>query len=320
MNQRTKSSVILIISLVSFSGLFADAFNKVGTTGFVFLQLPVSARYMALGETGITLNDANAEGLFVNPAAICLNDQQFSFTTSYSKWYVETNHHAAGLTYNWRGIGTVGIQMVYFDFGEMKQTRNPASTEFGSYVELGTFSADAYALGLSYARRLTNQFAFGATVKYVRENIARYYASNMIADIGFIYFTGFKSLRIGAFLQNFGLDAKYVDEKFKMPQQLKLGLSAEVLGNLGDNNYLTVLAEAAHPNDINEHFLVGLEGVVMRYVVLRGGYKFGYEDENLTLGLGLRFLRQGKQVRFDAAFMQHRHFDATMRYTLSVEL
>jgi hypothetical protein len=294
-------------------------FNKVGTTGYVFLQIPVSARYAALGETGITLPDVNSEGLFINPALIAAGDQKLSFNLSYSNWYVETSHQAAGLTYTFPSVGTVGLNVVNFDFGDIRRTRNPLPTETGSFVETGTYSAGAYALGLSFARMLTNQFSFGMTVKYVRESIDEYSSQNVISDIGFLYYTGFRSLRIGAFLQNFGLDAEYIDEKFKMPQQMKLGLSAEIWGKRDNQNYLTLLAEVAHPNDVNEHLQFGVENVWLRHISLRLGYKMGYDDENLTLGAGLRYNHHGKMLRLDASYMEHNYLESTMRYTLVME-
>jgi hypothetical protein len=299
--------------------LLAGEFNKVGTTGFVFLNIPVSARYAALGETGITLPDVNSEGIFMNPALISAGDQDISFNLTYCNWYVETSHQAAGISYRLPMIGTVGLSVVNFDFGEIQRTRNPLPTETGSYVDLGTYSAGAYALGLSFARMLTDQFSFGMTLKYVRESIDEFYAQNVITDIGFLYYTGFHSLRIGAFLQNFGLDATYIDEKFKMPQQMKLGLSAELWGSREGANYVTLLAEVAHPNDVNEHLQVGLENVWLDHLILRAGYKMGYDDENLTLGGGLRYSHHGKLFRMDAAFMEHAYLGSTMRYTLIME-
>lgn len=314
-----KIFVTLFIILSVISSVSARDFNKVGTVGYTFLKIPVSARYMGLGETGITLTDAQADGLFTNPALIVLSDQTYSLNVSYAEWYVETSHQAAALTMKLPQLGSIGFQAVYFNFGEMEKTRNPLPTDFGSYVSLGTFNAGGLALGLSYANQLTPQFAFGASLKYVREFIDVYNSANVIADIGFLYFTGFRSLRIGASLLNFGLDAKYIDEKFKMPQLLKLGLSAEVWGERNDANYVTLLVEAAHPNDVNEHIQFGVENVWLNTLVLRAGYKLGYDDENFALGLGLRFVNRGMNFKLDMAYMKHDQLDRTLRYTLALE-
>lgn len=310
----------LIILLVMVS--FGQEFEKTGTTGFVFLEIPVTARYSSLGETGLTLKDGGAEGIFINPALTALSPGRFSINVSYSKWYVETTHQALGFTYRWPLIGTFGWHIVYFDFGELEKTRNPYSSrnEYGSYISLGKFSAGSLATGLTFARQLTEKFSFGTSVKYIRETIDVESAENVIMDIGFFYDTGFRSLRIGAFLKDFGLEAKYVNEKFKMPQQLKFGVGYDFIGNIDSPNQITILAEAVHPNDANERIHLGVEARFIELFILRGGYKFNYRDENFCAGAGLNFNYQGKLVHFDFSYMNHQYLDSNVRFTFSAEL
>jgi len=319
-------------ALLCYSHGGAQDFQKTGTSGFVFLEIPVSARYLGMGETGLTLSNAHADGLFINPALISLGSSTFSVLASYSEWYVETTHQALGLTYRLPTVGTLGFQLVYFDFGEIQKTRNPFASrnEFGSYIELGTYTAGGLVAGVSYARQLTDKFSFGSSVKYVRETIDIEAATNVILDIGFYYDTGFRalfyqgtgirSLRLGAFLKDFGLESKYVNEKFKMPQQLKFGISSDLIGDLSSPNRLTILAEAVHPNDANERIHLGIETILLNSLILRAGYKLNYDEENLTLGAGLRFQYNQKSAAFDFSYMNHDYLDTTVRYTLSLEL
>lgn len=316
-----------ILILILLGGLLgAQEFRKSGTSGFIFLELPVTARYAGLGEAGISVPDAESDGLFVNPALTAYSESRFSASLSHANWYVDTDHQAAGLT--WRtNAGVFGAQIVYFDFGEVARTQNfiPGIFEPGAgddlpYAEQGTYTAGAYAFGLTAARRLTDRFGFGASVKYVREEIDIYDASNLVVDLGFVYLTAFHSLRVGAFLQNFGLESEYIVEKFRMPQQLKMELSAEVLGSLDGPNRLTVITSALHPTNSQERFHLGVESVLIDALVLRGGYKFGYDEENLTLGAGLRFAHRQKRVRLDLAYMKHDQLDTTLRTTLAFDL
>ena len=219
MKATSKYISFVLLALFLLKDLVAAEFNKVGTTGFVFLQLPVTARFVGLGETGITLPDLHSEGIFVNPALLTMSDKKILANISYADWYVETSHQAVGITYNLGSFGTIGVHGIYFNFGDVHKTRNPFPTETGSYIDLGTYSASGISFGLSYARMLTDQFSLGVTMKYVREQIDSYSADNVIFDIGFLYFTGVHSLRVGAFLQNFGLDAKYVNKNSKCPSK-----------------------------------------------------------------------------------------------------
>ncbi|MBN2780643.1 MAG: PorV/PorQ family protein [Candidatus Marinimicrobia bacterium] len=321
----TRGAILLLLCAVS---LFAEEFQKTGTTGFVFLNLPVSARYSAMGETGISSPNGQADGMFINPALIAHTRMNNAFSATYGQWYLGTGHHAASYVRKIPTLGSLGVFMNLFDFGEMERTRFFAPEEVNSfsgdenniYMTLGTFEAGAYALGLSYARQMTDKFTVGANLKYVREFIAEYHAQNVLVDMGFFYQTTFSSLRIGAFLKNFGLETQYVNEKFKMPQQMTLGISFEPYGSLEDPTYLSLNIEAVHPNDMSEHINIGFESRIANLLILRGGYKFGYEYENLTAGLGIHFVFKARSFDLDMSFMHHQYMNTTLRYTLNMEL
>ncbi|MCF7833249.1 MAG: PorV/PorQ family protein [Candidatus Marinimicrobia bacterium] len=324
----TTMILIILLSLTVVGTSYAEEFQKTGTTGFGFLNLPVSARYAAMGETGICMPNGQADGMFINPALIAHVKTPNAFSATFGDWYLDTEHHSASYVRNIPFIGSVGIFMNLFNYGEMQRTRFFAQDEVNAftgdenniYLSEGTFNAGAYALGLSYARQMTDKFTFGANVKYVREYIAEYYAQNVLVDMGFFYQTNFSSLRIGAFLKNFGLETQYVNEKFKMPQQMTLGISFEPYGSLDDPTYISLNIEAVHPNDMSEHINFGIESRIANLIVLRGGYKFGYEYENLTIGLGVHFVFKAKEFDLDISYMQHKYLEHTLRYTLSMEL
>lgn len=309
----------ILICLFWGAGAIAQEFEKIGTTGFAFLEIPVSARVLALGEVGTTLFDAGAEGVYCNPAAIAWQRSRGGVYVAHTSWYVGTALRAAALTWAQGKFGTVGVHARYFDFGTMERTTNPTADQVGSYISLGSYSAGAYALGLSYARSLTDKFSFGWTVKYVRETIDVYSAGNVVADLGFLYDTGFRTLRIGATLHNFGLDSKYAEEKFKMPQILRMGVAAELLGSSARENYLTGVVEAVHPNDANERLHLGMEAVFGGIGVVRAGHKFGYADEGLCLGGGLRHKLYGTCVRLDVGWMEHASLNSALLYSVAVE-
>jgi len=311
--------LIILLVLAGQSIDRADEFQKTGTTGFVFLEVPVTPRYTALGETGITLPDAGNEGLFINPALAAGQIRPQGVLFSYGQWYTDISQQALAFTYHRSGLGTLGLSCLYVDYGQMDRTANLTADLTGSYVALGHFDAHALMIGISLARYLTDKFAFGTSLKYAREKIDRYQADNLMADIGFLYHTGYRGLRIGAFLQNFGLESKYAVEKFKMPQLLKLGISAEVWGRIDSPSHLTMLAEAVHPNDADERIQLGGECVLSDILALRAGYKFGYQHEGLTAGFGLRLKLKGYPVFADFSFMQHEYLDNTLRYSLRWE-
>jgi len=278
-------TLALIVSLLLIGALSSPAqeFKRTATTGFVFLEIPVSARSAALGEASVALSDLGAEGVFVNPAAVGFAPLTHSASFSYSPWFADIAHYSASYAYN-APFGVIAVSAVVMDYGTMdRYIRVPGSRSFESS---GVFSAQSSAFGLTYSRQLTDRFSFGLSLKYVSETIDSYRASNVVFDGGVLYYTGFSSLRLAAAIQNFGTDAKFINDAFKMPAMLRLGVAMEVLGTSASDSRLTALVEAVHPSDASERINVGLEFAWMRMVVLRGGYKFLYDEESYSVGLG----------------------------------
>jgi hypothetical protein len=305
--------LLLPALLLAFATAAAQEFKKTATAGFVFLELPVTARTAAMGEASVALGDGDAEGLFANPAAIGFTAKTHSVSVSYAPWFAEMRHYASSYAYN-SPIGVFAASAVVFDFGTMQRTQR--STGQRVYETLGEFSADALSLGLTYARMLTDQFSFGVTVNYVREAIDTESAGNVVFDGGVLYHTGLGSLRLAAAVQHFGTEAKYRNDPFKMPTMMRLGLAAEVLGDRTSEYRLTASVEALHPNDADERVNAGLELAWNDMVVLRGGWKFFTDEESFTFGVGLRGTGAGIPAGVDFAFADYGRLGSVLRFTL----
>jgi len=215
-----------------------------------------------------------------------------------------------GLVLPFQQYGTFGINATHLGVGEMEVTTeaNPEGT--GEY-----FNSGSYAVGLSYARILTDRFSIGGNLKYINEYIMNSSAGSVALDIGTLFISPFWGIRFGASISNFGgkmqmtgedlLVTKDIDEtkngnnesvnaylatdRFDLPLLLRVGLS----GDLGNANFIraTWAVDAIHPNDNSEYLNLGLElGMINDLVVLRMGMKalfMDYRDENLSVGGGL---------------------------------
>lgn len=281
---------------------YVDDLIKVGTTGMVLLELPLNPR--TSGQADIRASDASygADALFTNPAGLPRAGARHLATAAHTEWIEATRIQSAGYAYNAGGLGTVGVSVARLDLGTMTGTANAVPGQIGGYVVTEDFSAESIALGLTYARQLTDRFSFGATGRYVTERIASYRAEALVVDFGMLYDTGLGSLRIGALLQNFGTDGQYLEDPFKMPISFRLSTAMEVLGTMGDANRLTVSAEALHTNNSAQRLHVGAEYAVLPQLAVRGGYKLGYDEEALSLGLGLA-LPGSPGLGFDLSYL-----------------
>lgn len=275
----------IILIFLSFAvSINAQEFRRTATAGFTFLELPVSARSAALGEASIALSDLNAQSIFINPASLGFTDFTHSFSTSYSPWIAEIKHYTTSYAYS-SPLGVFGIGLIYLDYGEMPRTQKIEGQKV--YEILGSFSANDIAIALSYSRKLTDKFSFGVSAKYVREKIDIYKADNFLFDGGMLYYTGLGSLRVAATLQNFGVETQFRYDQFRMPVIFKLGLATEVIGSFNSNYRVTTIIEASHPTDADERLNFGLEVNWNQMLTLRGGYKFFYDEETYSFGIGL---------------------------------
>ncbi len=322
-----KKAFVIILLLIG--GVTNAQFKRVATAGFTFLEIPVSARSSAMGEVGLTLSNAGAQALFTNPALLGFSKGNHSIYFSFGNYLVETQQQAAAYAINLGEFGIAGISIYRLDAGSMVRTVNADPNNPGAgYRVTGSFNAADIAIGLSYARKLTDHFAFGGTIKYVEENIAEFKAANEVLDFGMIYFTGFRSLRIAGGIQNLGVDARFSGalsnggtlegDNFSMPVCLKLSAAMEVIGTYDSPTRLTLAVEGLHPSDYPERVNVGTEFWYKDLFAIRGGYKFNYDEEGLTAGIGLNGKPFGYPDEFDVSYTDYGRLGYVVRFSLSL--
>jgi len=332
-------NMMIILSFLCSSYLFSQETSKVGTTAAQFLKIGVGARAVAMGEAFMaTANDASA--IYWNAAGLAkLNQNEVLFM--HSEWL-------ADMTYNFASIiaplGEVGT------FGAFVTSLNTPDEEIRTvYQPEGTgelFNATNIAIGISYARMLTDKFSVGFTGKYVRERIWTMSSSAMALDIGTVYQSNFKNLRIGLSISNFGtkmkmdgragllfvdidktiegnndqIKAQLVMDEWDLPLYFRAGFAVEPIQN--EMMRLTVAADATHPNDNKEYINTGFEYAIRETVFLRGGYRaigLSEAEGGLTLGGGLAYsFGTTAAMSLDYAFVDYNRLGNVHRYSLSV--
>ena len=310
---KVKGFIILLV-ILNTTLLCQDEFKSNATAGFTFLQIPATARVAALGEASIALSDMNSEGIFVNPAIIGFANTTHSFSVSYANWIADIKNYATGYSYN-SPVGVFGIGFIMLDYGTMPRTSKSSGQKV--YSVIGNFNANSIAAGLTYSRMFTDRFSFGVTLKYVQEKIDVYTASNVLFDGGVLYYTGFHSLRIAATIHNFGTNTKFINDEFKMPATFKLGAAAEIFGDNESEYKATMIFEASHPNNSDERVNLGAELSWKNILKLRGGYKFFYDEESLSLGLGINPHLEFP-MSLDFAYSDYGRLGNILRFTLQL--
>lgn len=323
------SSIILIILHFTIA-IYAQ--GNLGQSGGNFLQIGVEPRGTALGGAGVALT-TGAAALYWNPAG-ANSTENFDVTFSYTNWFVDTKLAYGAVTKKIQNVGTFGISITSFYMDDMEITSVYASEGTGQF-----YSAGDIAVGLSFARALTDRFTFGITGKYVRQDIWDMSAGQIAVDIGSLYQTDFYHLRLGIAIRNLAgklkfsgetIDKRIEDEtsqnipdnprverlspEFRLPQIFQLGIAFDPIR--AESWRLTAIADVETPNDNQERVIFGLEYAFREFAYLRGAYRANFDIGEFSLGAGAKITLQGFQTNLDYAYSNFDYLGDVHRFGL----
>ncbi|HKJ81653.1 MAG TPA: PorV/PorQ family protein, partial [Ignavibacteriaceae bacterium] len=233
--------------------------------------------------------------------------------------------------------GVFGVTFENVDYGQLQGTVRSDNTQ--GYLDFGTFSPSAYAIGLGYAKALSEKFAIGGDIRYVNQSLGTSVVNidqngnfveeqnktNVLAfDFGIIYKTGFKSLDFGMDVRNFSREVRYKKESFQLPLIFKLGISMNLMDFLPqiDQNMHSFLftVEATHPRDYPEQISVGGEYTFMKLIALRVGYITPSDVEGVSAGIGIKHNFSGFDFSLDYSYTVYQVFSNVSRISLGFAL
>ncbi len=316
----------LIAALIIFSiNISVLAQNKVGTTSFQFLEVMTSARGTALGDSYGAVVD-NSEAVFWNPAALT-KVMNMDLSLGYTQWFFGISHYSFAAAYSVGNWGTIGLQGMYTNIGDIEVTSVDALGFVGDNYNPGltgqVISPYQFVAGISYAKDLTDKFAFGLTAKYAREDLIVMSKGIICFDGGFTFNTGYRSIRLAASIRNFGPQIKYVNTSYPLPQTFNIGISG-YLFSPGDALLMNIPGQSllftfdlTQPRDFNQQNSIGLEYSFEDLVFLRGGYKFNGDQQGVTAGLGLKY----NKYRVDYSYTNYGAYLGNIhRFTIGFDL
>jgi hypothetical protein len=302
----------LIIAALILLPIVAFAQAKVGTAAAQFLEIPVGARSVGMGDAFLaTANDVSA--IYYNPAGLTnLMRKEVMFT--HTMWPAGIMHDFAAFAMPVPQLGgVVGISAIGLTTGEMRETTPGRPEGTGR-----TFTASDLAVGVTYSRKMTDRFSLGVTWRYVGEYYADVKAHSWAMDIGTLYRTQFKNLRIGMNFSNFGPDITFLQTPYPLPMSFKMGVAAEVYE--AGAHKVTLGAEGSHPNDNLEKFQVGAEYWFNNMFAVRGGYRFGaWDAERFNAGIGVRLPVGNVITKIDYAYSDMQELLNAHKFTLGLE-
>lgn len=336
---------LMVMLLPVLVGAQERTSQKLAQTGMKFLNVGMSARQAALADA-FTAAEGNSVSMFYNPAGMARLSGFADVSIGQVNWLADIKHTFATVAISpWSGdYGVLGVSFQYIDYGEIQATILASNKQ--GYLDVGTFKPYASAVGLTYARALTERFSIGGSVKLVKQDLGTaitqiVYTKDITGtpngtadagkvevkssldvpafDLGVMYKTGFRSLALGMTVRNFAREVSYQSERFQLPLTFRLGASMnmfELLNVERETQSLLLSVDAEHPRDFPEQVKVGVEYVFMNMIAGRVGYVSPADEHNFSYGVGFQYALGGTQFHFDYAYTPFGVFNNVQRFSL----
>ncbi len=339
-----KRWIIILFSLIS-----GVSYARLGGSGAVFLENGCGARPLAMGGAYASFAQG-IEAVYWNPAGLTtLSSACINFThANLFAGIMEENIGFAVPIAN----GAIGVSAIGLFSGNMEVTTEEQRYQGGTGEK---FSYNDIAVGISYARRLTEKFSAGVTVKGIGEFTRRVSSTGVGLDFGAIYNTKIRDLRFGFVIQNFGPDmafrgeeldtlmakdtlqdedvpARWKSESYSMPITFQGGFAIDVIKT--PETRLTLVCEITHPIDQPATDAIGIEYAKNEGFFLRMGHTlknnrgFSLVDVPDPLpqiipnayGAGIKTSVGGRPFLLDYTLEQHEYLGLIHRLSLGISL
>jgi hypothetical protein len=342
-NSKVKRLIISCLTVILIAGLqpsrsFAQQV-KLAQTGFNFLNISSDARAGALGEAVNSLSGYSG-ALSHNPATMTEMPNLVNATFSMNNWIADIKYTAisAIITPADGKYGAIGLSFQNVNYGEVLGTMVWNNDK--GYINTEIMKPSALAVGIGYAKQISEQFGVGGNVRFAYQNLGKSvtpdlsntlvtknnHAQAVSYDFGTIFKTGIKSIAFGMSVRNFSQEVKYEEESFQLPLLFTIGISANLLDFVrvpGPDQSLNLMVDVTHPRAHPEQIKLGLEYQFMKAIALRGGYSSGDSESGLTFGFGLSSAGLGLKVAdfsLDYSNTPFGVFNNVQRFTLSFSM
>ena len=331
--------ITLILLCLTFS-IYGQEVKKVGTSSAAFLRIPVGAKGIAMGSAFTAIAD-DGSAIFWNPGNMAKQSKRI-LSVHHSPWLPGLDYNTIGFLLPVPSWGVFGVNIVSLNSEEMNVTTPEAQMGTGE-----TFTAASTAVGIAFARHLTDRFSIGANFKYINERIFHSSATGFAFDVGTMFITPFRDVRFGVSVANVGTHMQmtgedlnsYVDvaptqegntdnivaelktDRFDLPIIMRIGISWDL--RLSAGSRFTFACDGVNPNDDAPSLNVGFEFATLKEsLLLRGGFNELFledREKGLTMGAGLRIpYMSNYNLTFNYAYQDFKYLGGVNHFSIEL--
>lgn len=281
-------STTVAVSLVLGACFAGSAFAQ-GTGRSLDIQ--PGARQNGLGAAGVALAEDATGVTWWNPAALGFVKKsavEITYAQLVPGLADDVTYNFASFVRPVEGLGAFGLGLVFLNYGTSEGTD-------ASGNPTGSFSSNEVSPALYYGVQLLPDFSVGASLKYIRIQLAPEAQSGVGStfgvDLAALYRIPAARLNLGVNVQNVGPSVTFLNEDQRSPlsRNLKVGMSWEAYG---DDEFRVMAVGDFNQSLVTNDFYTWNGGLELRYTDQIAGRVGYYHDplgqiNDLTYGLGV---------------------------------
>ncbi len=278
------------------------------TTAVPFLLIAPDSRSGAMGDVGVaTSPDANS--MHWNPAKLAFTSEDIGASISYVPW-LRALVPDINLSYitGYKKLDdnqAVGLEMRYFSLGDITFTDIVGTT-------IGQYRPHEFALGGSYARKLSDQFSLAISGRYIYSNltggqsaggIETVAGQSIASDLAGFYTKPVRmggqdiDLAVGLNISNIGSKVSYTETSIRDFIPINMRLGTALGADIDDYNKISLaidmnkLLVPTPPITDNGEIVSGkdsdvgvVSGIFQSFGDAPGGYKEEFREINYSVG------------------------------------
>lgn len=278
----------LVMATVLGLGLAGSAFAQ-GTGRSLDIQ--PGARQNGLGAAGVALAEDATGVTWWNPASLGFVNKsaiEITYAQLVPGLATDVSYNYATFVRPVQGWGAFGLGLVFLSYGQSEGTD-------ASGNPTGTFGSNEFSPAVYYGARLLPDFSVGASLKYIRIQLAptsqQGVGSTFGLDLAALYRIPAARLNLGANVQNLGPRVTFINEDQASPlsRNLKVGAAWDAVQG---KDFRVLIVGDFNQSLVTKKFYTYNGGLELRYTDQIAGRIGYYEDPlgdigDLTYGLGV---------------------------------